>query len=158
MTATIIVLDEKSIEGSENGFFLDLIDVLRVLPQKCHGLSWFAFDLWIEPDPDDPHDLAELTLMSKSAPGARMTWDELWAFAELDEQVIEGQFIGYQPDGDPPNVPDRNAPEDTKFAENCAAFEIVLEAIDSSLWQICSKDAAMIEELSGRFKDVEGPA
>ena len=157
MTATIIVLDKKPFGGDQHTVFLDLVDILQALPRKCHSFSWAAFDLWIELEPEASPDHFRVATLSESDTGAQMTWAELWAFAQLDEQVIEGQFIGYRPDGDPPNLPDRNPPEDTKFDENCAAFEIVLEAIDSSLWQICSKDLALIDELAGKFQDVERP-
>jgi len=155
MTTTIIVLDKKTYGGIEDAVFLDLIDILRALPRKCHGLSWTVFDLWMNYDADDPPKFDEMSKMSESDRGVQMTWEELWAFADLGEQVVEGQFVGDLAEKGPPNVPGRNAPEDTKFEQNCAAFEIVLEAIDSSFWRICSKDAAMIEKLSKKFRDVE---
>lgn len=154
MTSTIIILDKKPL-GGEDRVFLDLIDILRALPEKCHGLSWAAFDLWIMYDDNDPHGLEKMSMMSESDRGVQMTWEELWAFASLGNQVIEGQFVGDLAEKGPPIVPGRNAPEDTKFDQNCAAFEIVLEAIDSSYWKVCSKDTAMIKNLSKKFKNVE---
>lgn len=158
MTATIIILDRKPYGGIDNAVFLDLIDILPALPPKSHGLSWAIFDLRMNYDEDDPGRFDDISTRSELDSGFQMTWDELWAFAKLGEQVIEGQFVGYHPDRESPNVPDRNPPEDTKFNEICAAYEIVLEAMDSSLWKICSKDTAMIEDISRKFQNVEGPS
>jgi hypothetical protein len=121
---TITVMDKR--EGGNLGF--DLRDLLSFVAPTVLQMTWRVRNLeCIGERADDFHNLA--------AQGDFITGDRLIALAAGVEQVIEGEFFGY---------------------EHAAAAQptLVIRAVDSSSWDIASSSKAVLDTIRVHFVDV----
>lgn len=72
-----------------------------------------------------------------------MSGDRLWDLARRLTQVIDGIIAGYR--GTPPVRSD---------ADLRVAAEVVIEAIDSTLWRVYARDPAVIDRVRRQYDDV----
>jgi hypothetical protein len=106
-------------------------------------LHWSVMELWAVARDDDTDVIALERQAAKSATGLQVTADQLWELADRLAQLIDAIVVGYR--GAPP------VRSDTDLRES---VEIVIEAIDSTLWRVYAQDPAVIDRLRREFDDV----
>jgi len=82
-----------------------------------------------------------------SEKGFFITWDELNSLAKKFYQIIDITIIGCR---DKSLL--RCYDNDQEMYETC---DIVIEMIDSSYWEVFSKDEALINKLAAKFKEIK---
>ncbi len=126
---------------------VELLDILEEIPNGSQ-LHWSI--QFIEATGDFGDE--KLTSLSENQVregehGYDLTWKSLNKLAKKFDQVIDILIIGC-----------RNMKllvryeNDEEMYETC---DIVIEMIDSSFWQVFSKDTSLIERLAAKFKKVE---
>jgi len=105
---------------------LDLVDT--------KVLRWSILEIWAIAK-DDATDVLNLEQRCAASPtGLLVSGAELRLIALQLAQVIDGIFVGYE--GDPPTRVTADLREDC---------EVVIEAIDSTLWRIYAREAMLME-------------
>jgi hypothetical protein len=85
--------------------------------------------------------------VNNSEHGTLFSWDSLLEFAESLDEVIDMLIIASK---DPLSIVRYS--NDQAMYEAC---EVVIEMVDSSYWEVFSKDRALIVRLAQKFKQVE---
>lgn len=128
--------------GETSQLAFDLRELLVQLPPDKKALNWSILGLWAVAQDDT--DVGEIEARVDASPvGLRMTGAELWDLAGRLLQVIDGTIVAFS---DSP--PTRS---DSDLRESC---EIVIEAIDSTLWRVYTRDPAVSNRLRQTFADV----
>lgn len=105
----------------------DLRDLLALAAHAVKRMNWRVSDLECTGERAD--DLHRLALYGDLVEG-----DVLMTLAAGIEQVIDGEFWGYEPE--------------------CADPALVFRAVDSSSWDISAENHATLEIFKARFADV----
>jgi hypothetical protein len=122
---------------------VNLRDLLAVLPRDKLARNWSIMELWAVAE-DDSTDVLSIEAGAASSPtGLQTTGAELLQLAQRLLQVIDAIVVAY--DGAPPTRSDPDLRE---------SAEIVIEAIDSTLWRVYAKDVLVIDRLRHAFTDV----
>lgn len=142
---TIEIWDRKPLHtenGESSQLTFDLRDLLAQLSPDTKALNWSILGLWAVARDDT--DVVEIEARVDASPvGLRMTGAELWDLAGRLLQVIDGIIVAFS---DSP--PTRS---DSDLRESC---EIVIEAIDSTLWRVYARDPALSDHLRNTFTEV----
>lgn len=131
----------------------DLTDLLMLVAPEGQHLTWSILDLWAtvrEPKPlPEGKDYLDLEAeIARSPKGLIVEWNQLIALAEAFLQVIDGVFVGCTSvDLIPPRT-------NRLTVEDYAACELVLEALDSTLWTVYARDDAVVHRIRSVFRDV----
>lgn len=137
--------DTQGVLAVELSNLLDLVTVEGSL------LTWALLDLYATGDLGDDRSMLDLERQIAASPtGLLLSWDELRALASAFTQVIDGVFVGCR---DVASIP----PLHPK-AELYARCEIVLEAVDSTLWTVYARDDRVLQRLQAAFHDVQAVA
>ncbi len=114
----------------------DLVEHVSV----TEDLQWTILEVWAVGETDEV-DVIALEREAEASPhGLNLSASELRGLAAGLHQVIDGIFVGYR--GQQPNRND---------ADLRSSAEVVLEAIDSTLWRVYAREVAMIDRLEKRF-------
>lgn len=120
---------------------VDLIDILNVIEAEGDALSWTLYDLEATGDLGDGNKMLDLEQEVRDSPtGLRLNWSDLVSLARRLFQVTNATLAG---SGAPIAA--------SGLSEVYAHSEIVLEAIDSSLWRVYAKSDSVIEKLKRAF-------
>lgn len=138
----IRILDKK------NG--IGCVDLTEILKQIKDGNSLFWSILFL----DVIGNLGEgrsnpffSDQINKSKEGFRISWEDLNSLASKCEQVIDILVVGCKD-----KLLLQRYEDDQEMYEKC---DIVIEMIDSTFWQVFSKDQQLISRLATRFKKTE---
>lgn len=143
--AGIIEIKDRDAQG---GLTVELTHILNLLAPEGRPLSWAILDLEATGDLGGGKDMLDLEQEIEQSPtGLLMSWDELVSLARAFFQVINTVIVGCK---DAASVPKLH-PEENLYASS----EIVLEAIDSSLWRVYARDDKVLRRLQKAFRDVE---
>jgi hypothetical protein len=119
--------------------FGDLLDAIR----GADELSWSVMEFWGVAR-DDETDLVAIERGAAESPtGLTLSATELREFAAQLLQLIDGIVVGYRQD--PPTRSD---------ADLRTSSEVVIEAIDSTLWRVWARDRAIVDRLHCSYDDV----
>ena len=141
----MIEIRDKDTQGV---LVVELSDLLELLAAEGPLLAWAILDLYATGDLGDDRSMLDLERQIAESPtGLRLSWDELGALASAFTQVIDGVFVGCR---DAASIP----PLHSK-AELYARCEIVLEAVDSTLWAVYARDDRVLRRLRGAFHDIQ---
>jgi hypothetical protein len=128
-------------KNSEGMLDVDLIDILNVIEPEGAALIWTLFDLEATGDLGDGNNILDLEQEVRESPtGLCLNWNDLVSLARRLFQVINAILAG---SGAPIAAAD--------LSDVYAHTEIVLEAIDSSLWRVYAQSDAIIEKLKKTF-------
>jgi hypothetical protein len=117
----------------------DLLDRLPTIDQ----LHWAVLEMWAV-GRDDNIDIVAIEQRARDSPaGLAMSPSEIRKLATGLRQLIDAIVVGYR--GDPPS---RSDPDLRVTAD------VVIEAIDSTLWRIYARDQATIQRLRREYQDV----
>ena len=127
---------------------VDLVRLLDLLGPEGEQLSWRILEL------EASGDLSRLgrTVQSleievrNSKNGLPITWSDLVILARTLSQVINTKITGYRGE-----LADSQSSGVQDLYNTC---EIILEAIDSSLWRIYVRDRKVGDRLRAAFRDV----
>ena len=145
MAGTIEIFDLNE-RGSA---LIDLPEILTVLEPEAQNLAWSILDLEATGDPGAlGTTIFELEQRVANAPhGLILDWKDLNKITGALDQIIEGTIVGCQ---DPERLTQINLQSDLR-----ASCDLVIEAIDSSLWKIFSRDDGVLQKLKSAFRDVK---
>lgn len=85
--------------------------------------------------------------INNSENGVSIKWRDLYLLANDMSQIIDIVIIG----NSNLNLMKRYENYQTMY-ESC---DIVIEMVDSSFWQVCSKDDILINKIGGKFKKIK---
>ena len=126
----------------------DLKDILDALAAKVDALNWCITDV-------DCCGLGAAALCRKvdesAAPGLWVSGAELRALAASVEQVVDGDFFGFPKELRLEALATSDV-ETTAFPHNKA--QLVIRAVDSSWFEVYTKDTHVTQVLLDRFRDV----
>lgn len=117
----------------------DLLDAIRT----TNELSWSIMEFWGVAR-DDQTDVVALEREAADSPaGLRLSAKQLREFAAQLLQLIDGIVVGY-----------RNGPPTRSDPDLRASSEVVIEAIDSTLWRIFARESSVVDGLRCNYDDV----
>jgi hypothetical protein len=121
---------------------IELADLLDAIP-TTDELSWSIMEMWGVAR-DDETDLVQLERQAADSPtGLELSAIRLRTLAAQLRQFVDGIIVGYR--GDPPTRSD---------ADLRTRSEVVIEAIDSTLWRVYARDPAVTDRLQSSYPDV----
>jgi hypothetical protein len=130
--------------GETSVFGPDFRDLLLALPAETLALEWAITEIGAIPVDDQLEDLVALeATIDESPTGVQFTGEALLALSGKLLQVIDAVVVGYRG-----SAPLRSDPDLRRSAE------IVIEAIDSTLWRVFALDDSVREHLERAFTDV----
>lgn len=124
-------------DGS-NVHLSDLLDQV-----SATDLEWSVMELWAVARDDDTDIVALEQQAAESPTGLAVSGEQLQDLAGRLTQLIDGIVAGHR--GTPPVRSD---------ADLRAAAEIVIEAIDATLWRVYARNPAVIDRLRHEYDDV----
>ncbi len=126
-----------------------LHDILVALEAEGQNLRWSILDLEAVGDLSRSGTTTlDLEQQVKRAPnGLILEWKDLKQLAWALDQVIEGTLAGC---GTPDALNKITLQSDLK-----ATCDIVIEAIDSTLWRVYSRDDGILQKLKAAFRNVK---
>lgn len=125
-----------------------LIDILKLLPAKTQQLTWTILDLEATGDVTTvwPKGMLNLEETIKNSPqGLVLSWDELISLTQTFHQIINAVIIGCW---DVSLIP----PLETG-CDLSSNSELVLEAIDSAVWQVYTQDDNNLSQIQQEFSN-----
>jgi hypothetical protein len=142
--AGFIEIKDKDPQG---GLAVELIDILDLLaPEGCQ-LTWAILDLEATGDPEKGKNMLDLEQeIERSSTGLLISWDALISLARSLFQVINAVIVGCK---DVASIP-KLQPGEPLYVST----ELVLEAIDSSLWRVYARDDKVLRRLQEAFHEV----
>ena len=126
----------------------DLRDVLDALRTEVDALNWCITDL--DCHGGDAESFCR-RVDEAPAPGLWLSSSALRSLAANVDQVVDGTFLGFPKETRPESI----APDD--FEANAfpqSKSRLVIRAVDSSCFEIFTKNAHIAQLLSKRFSDV----
>ncbi|HEX3721670.1 MAG TPA: hypothetical protein VHV31_02710 [Nitrolancea sp.] len=135
---------------------VELRDILSVIEQEGRRFIWVLRGLWV---------VGKITaigatirdLMDESENsnfGVRKSWDQLVTFADHVFQAIDGTFEAYR---DAAEIPSSLVSFDERRAAMYASAQIVIEALDSTLWSVFAQDEVLLGRVRARFGGTDMP-
>jgi hypothetical protein len=119
-----------------------LNDLLEAIP-TTDELRWSIMEFWGVAR-DDETDLLTLEREAVGSPtGLTLSADQLREFASQLLQLVDGIVVGY-----------RQSPPSRSDPDLRTSSEVVIEAIDSTLWRIWAHDRAVTDVLRRSYDDV----
>jgi len=117
----------------------DLVDLV-VSPDN---LRWSILEMWGVSDQDDVDILSIEQQIVESPTGLELSAEELRHMSRQLAQFIDGIVVGY-----------RGAPPTRASPDLRTSSEVVIEAIDSTLWRIYTRDRDTFATSQLRYLDV----
>jgi hypothetical protein len=135
-------------EDNRGSLAVALIDLLDLLKREGHQLTWSILELEATGDPNRlPRDMLDLEQEVEQSPnGVIMSWEELVILATAFCEVLNAVIVGCK---DATLIPHLQP-----NADLYTPCEIVLEAIDSTLWRVYARDDQIIQRLQTTFRNV----
>jgi hypothetical protein len=124
-----------------DGSTVHLSDLLDQV--SATDLDWSVMELWAVARDEDTDVVALERQAAESPTGLAVSGEQLQDLAGRLTQFIDGIVAGYR--GTPPVRSD---------ADLRTAAEIVIEAIDSTLWRVYARNPAVIDRLRHVYDDV----
>jgi hypothetical protein len=145
MAGTIEIFDLDQRDSAIVG----LAEILAVLEPEGPNLNWSILDLEGTGDPSRlGTNMLDLEQRVANAPnGLILEWKDLKQLAGALDQIIEGTIVGCR---NPEVLTQIHLQSD--LPSTC---DIVIEAIDSSLWKVYSRDDRILQRLKSAFRDVK---
>ena len=140
----VIEISDKTASGV---LAFDLAELLDVLGPVGQTLWWGILELNATGDLGATNILDLEGEIARSRNGLIVSWEELRKLGHSVSQVVDGVFVGCRDS--------RDIPELRPGVNIYAPSEVVLEAIDSSLWRVFSKDGAILDRFRSAFVNVE---
>jgi hypothetical protein len=138
------------IKDKDNGGALnyDLIDILKTLPDEIRNYKWVILELEARTFNNCPFNILELEgKINNSKKGLELTWEELVILARNFYQVIDTTVVGFEFDKEI-----RAFDPKVDLTSIC---DIFIKAIDSSVWEIFTKESIVLDKFNTRFKDIK---
>lgn len=143
MTATIEIKADDLSRNLPAGCPNELAYLLGLLAPWGQCLTWAILDLEAIGHLSDGTNMLDLERQVAESPtGIVLDWDALVALADDFSQMINAVIVGCKDAGSIPQL----APE----IDLAASAEIVVEAIDSSLWRVTAQDEQALARLLGQ--------
>ena len=143
MTATIEIKADELTQRVPAGCPNELAYLLGLLAPWGQRLTWAILELEAIGELSDGTNILDLERQIAESPtGIVLDWDALVALAGDFSQVINAVVVGCRTVGSIPRL----APE----VDLAASGEIVVEAIDSSLWRVTARDEQVPARLPGQ--------
>lgn len=143
MTTTVEITTPELARAMPAGCENELAFLLERLAPWGPRFVWAILDLTATGDLGEGGDILDLERrIAESPTGLVLGWAELVGLARGFAQVSDGVFVGCR---DAAAIP-RLAPG----LDLAAVSDLSLEAIDSSLWRVTSRDARMLASVPGR--------
>ena len=143
MTATIEIKADELTRHLPASCPNELAYLLGLLAPRGQRLTWAILDLEAIGHLSDGTNMLDLERQVAESPtGLVLDWDALVALADDFSQVINATIVGCRHAGSIPPL----APE----IDLAASAEIVVEAIDSSLWRVTAQDEQVLARLPGQ--------
>lgn len=140
----MIRIDDKDADGFLGVHLPSLLDTLV---DEGPRLTWVVQHLSTSGDLGSGKSVLDLEKESRTPPyGIVIAWRELVDLAHRFAQVQDGVFAGCT---DPNKLPRIDA-----LDEPHRLCEVVLEAVDSSYWEIFARDDAILSRLRRQFNSV----
>jgi len=116
-----------------HGFLaVDLLQLLKAVKESGPMLDWVLQELTLTGNLRGRWTVQRLETASREPPyGLRLPWAETLEIAEMITQVQEGVVIGLRAGSEPPSL---------GMEARTGAAAVVLEAVDSSYWEVYAKD------------------
>ena len=137
----------RILDKEKNVISVKLLDILDIIPNG-NLFYWSILYLRAIGHLDEGKSMPFFEeQINKSEKGLYISWEELKSLAKMFYQEIDLILIGnknqqslcrYQ--------------SETEMCENC---DIVIQMIDSSYWEVFSKDKDVIEKLASNFKQIK---
>jgi len=121
---------------------VNLVEILRFI--GLEDLRWSILYLWATSKQGSAIDIIDLEKRTKDRFGYQLDWDSLLALANELEQVIECTLVGVNHAN---SLPDRTLSLD-ELKKRC---HVVIEAVDSTSWEVYVKDEALSRGLMEAF-------
>lgn len=135
-------IDDKDARGF---LAVDLKTLLDVVGDDGATLVWTVQALSVSGTLGDGRSVVELEEESRRPPhGLVMSWNDLTSLASRLTQVQDGVFAGCAAQDQIPAAGD----DEALYRQT----EIVLEAIDSSFWNVYSSDQNLLKRFRERFR------
>jgi hypothetical protein len=127
----------------------DVKDILPCLGPDVHRYSWIVTEL----DATGPETEALCRRVAECpAQGIVLSSDEFLSASQKIHQTLDGTFIGVPWQAYDPQELDVLVDLD-RFPENTA--EVVIRAVDSSWFEVMTKNPAHVAAIKARFRDVQ---
>jgi hypothetical protein len=130
-----------------HGFLaVDLLQLLNAVTESGPTLDWVLQELTLTGNLRGRWTVQRLETASREPPyGLRLSWAETLGIAEMITQVQEGVVIGLRAGSEPPSL---------GVEARTGAAEVVLEAVDSSYWEVYAKDNRVAAAIRAQFRCV----
>ncbi len=143
MTATIEIKADELNRHLPAGCPNELAYLLGLLAPWGQRLTWAILDLEAIGELSEGTNILDLERQVAELPtGIVLDWDALVALAADFSQVINAEIVGCSDAGSIPPLAPR--------IDLAASGEIVVEAIDSSLWRVTARDDQVLAWLPGQ--------
>lgn len=146
MTGKVEIKDEDHGYGCLE---VELMDILRLLEQEGQDLTWSILELEATGDADKlGKNMLDIEQEVDCSPqGLIVSWRELVRLANAFHQVINAVIVGSK----------RTAllTRSTTMSDLYISSELIVEAIDSSIWSVYAKEDVVLQRLQAAFRDVE---
>ena len=123
---------------------VNLITILEFIGGR--SLWWSMLHLWATSKESSELDVLDLEEKTKDQFGYRLEWDKLLGIVNQLAQVNECTIVGVD---SPESLPNRSLSLDD-LRDFC---EVVIEAVDSTYWEIYVKDEVLYQRLVKQFKE-----
>ncbi|MCW3013026.1 MAG: hypothetical protein JWO02_118 [Solirubrobacterales bacterium] len=125
-----------------DGPTVQLGDLLDAIP-AIDVLGWSVMEFWGVARNDDTDVVALEQEAADSPTGLNLSANKLREFAAQLLQLVDGIIVGYRED------PPTRADPDLRTSS-----EVVIEAIDSTLWRVYARDRTITDRLQSNCDDV----
>lgn len=125
-----------------DGSTVELAQLLEAIP-TTDELSWSVMEMWAVARDDETNVVALEEQAADSPTGLELSPIQLRELAGRLRQLNDGIVVGYR--GDPPTRLD---------ADLRTGSEVVIEAIDSTLWRVYARDPSVVNGLHRSYEDV----
>jgi hypothetical protein len=127
-----------------------LDEILRAIEPFSAHLVWSILDLNAEGRLTGRLAMRDLMEEVEQSPrGVVMDWPQFRAFARDVSQVVDGIFVGCR---DAASIPALR-----QGADLLTPSEIVLQAIDSTLWQVYARDERVLQRIEQQWRSERVP-
>ncbi|NJK63931.1 MAG: hypothetical protein HC921_15715 [Synechococcaceae cyanobacterium SM2_3_1] len=121
---------------------VNLITILEFIGLR--DLCWSMLHLWATSKQESEIDILDLEEKTKAKFGYQLDWDSLLAIAKQLEQVNECTIVGVNPTESLPN-------RSLSLEDLRKICHVVIEAVDSSYWEVFLKDEVLSKRLVEKF-------
>lgn len=127
----ITINDKYEANGSKFLDF-DLADILKLIQEHGVNLTWQLCHLEFIDNKGCNENLLENINKANSGSEVFIEWDDLEKLSKCFNQIIDAKFIGDSKDE-----------------------MLIINAVDSSFWEVITNNQALVEKFKIRFKNIE---